>query len=711
MITAVFQRRHAWAVVTVLLTLLAVAIPHWLSPGYYFDDDVRHYFMVSIHEIGGRLLQGEWPILSLRSAYSGNLLGEGQFGLFNPLTLLLYAAVSRISDLGLGALFYASCHLSATALGVYCVARLAKISPPLATLAGFSFVITGMNSYWYSSSWWNAMTTNTWLVWAVAAWMATLEDRRYLVLAVLASAATLGGGWPHGSVTLVLTITGLALHQAWLQGSRVPVFLLCLGGTAALLASLPALTPLAAHVLESSRGEAATFHNGIMTATLDGLLALSWPSYLPAGQNYFGQRIYQPHFYAAWFILPFLVIYARTFPACSANKGSSFRVLIGLTAVFAIMSLGPEQIGPLRWPLRFLPYYHLFALLSVIKLVDSQPAPSSSSVPAGAVWLLGFLLCWQQQPNDILTHGTFALLGFLATRATLSMRSTQSLAGTAIAMSILLFAAIHYQWPRNDNVGHWQTPTTGHYQTEANGANGNTLILQQRVEDLPDWWRHFPSGNVAQWENRSFINGYSPIEPRALKQLLCFNAWSWSCPRAIAEIFATDPTTGKDLAALFKIGEVRVTNGPLARAMESLGPQHDFHQEERSAYGTIWRRRLPILAGTVSHASAGIEVSSNSPPTPERESLTVRNTATTPGRLIWARTPFRGYEARLNGQPVLVETYADILLSVVIPAGQEGQLELDYHPFGWRWTYAAAILGMILAVVGSLHQPKKAYTT
>lgn len=690
-----------WPGITTFLALLVIFIPHWIVPGYYFDDDVRHYAMPWAHEIGTRIALGDWPTLSLRSMSAGNLIGEGQLGLFNPITLLLYVVVSRIENLGQGALFFAGFHLLATALGVYAVGRLLKITRPLSALAGIAFITSNITSYWYATSWWNALITNAWLVWAIAAWLYVFEKPNRLWIAALTTTAVLTGGWPHGSIALGVILLFLCIGRCRVCHSRQPLLWLAVGGISALLMSLPAIVPLAAHVAESQRGHMRILNNGNLSATLDNLLAFSWPSHLAPWPHYFSNPGAQPNYYVAWFILPLLLSYRRQTSLYLRNSRHSFSLLVGLAAVFALLSLGPEQLGPLRWSFRFVPFSQLFLLLAILSLAATEP-PRSLSTPALALlWIIGFALCWQQQPANYDIHAAFALIGFLATRHGFPDRELAIRPAVLLGATVLIFALMHFFWPQNGNVGHWSTPLQGHYEATP-ATRGNTLILQRTAAETGDAWKYLPSGNIALWENRPFVNGYSPVELPGFKQLFCFNMWTWACPDSVAKLFTFDPLTSKDNAALLRIDEIRVAHGSLSRAMENIAPNHGFQKTQQSPYSTIWTRvRPPNLPGSVSWVSPGISIGKGGTFTPERETLYITNSGATSGQILFARTPFNGYEAQLAGAPLPVSAHERVLLAVTIPAGTRGTLEINYRPVGWRWTSPLAIFGLALAIIFS----------
>jgi hypothetical protein len=687
-----------WPLITALLALIGVLIPDWVSPGYYYHDDVRHYFMAPIHVIGAELHQGSWPILSLRSAYAGDFLGEGQFGLFNPVTLFLYAVVSRIPNLETGALFYAGSHLIAIALGVYALARRFGAPAHWAALGGVAYATSGMNSYWYASSWWNALTANAWFIWALVFWLSVLRERRRFLVAMLCSAAVLMGGWPHGSVALAITVGILAIRYAAQGKTSTPLLDAAVTGSGAILISLLAIVPLALHVWETDRAHLGTFHDGILSATLDSLIAISWPSHLTALPTFFGRKTEQPHYYLAWFIAPLLVLNAQRLPALWRDKSNDLAILTILGGLFALLSMGPQHIGALRWPFRFVPYFQLFILLAALGVAPDRCPSLKSPRRLVLLWLLGFILCWQQEPAAIDLHLAFALLCLVAGWLAFTRKSLAGCCAILFGTTLLVTAAIHLVWPINTNVSRWPAPQVGSIQADLPVDAGRVLVVQPRARDDPASWQHLPSGNIPLWENRPFINGYSPVEHSRLKRTLCFNIWGWTCNRATEDLLARDAGTGTDMAALLRIEEIRTASGDYTRRMESVGPGSGFRRVTDAPDHTVWSRPIVSLPGTLSWVAPGLEIRVSGKPSDRGEAYLIENADSQPARMIWARIARPGYEITLDGNLIPMEHYEGLLVSARVPAGAKGELVLTHRMPGWPWTPLAALAGALVVM-------------
>jgi uncharacterized membrane protein YfhO len=112
----------------------------------------------------------------------------------------------------------------------------------------------------------------------------------------------------------------------------------------------------------------------------------------------------------------------------------------------------------------------------------------------------------------------------------------------------------------------------------------------------------------------------------------------------------------------------------------------------------VWTRdrALPWPTGRLSYA-AGVRVLSDAVTGQVDEHLTYRRTGTGPAALTFARLAWPGYTATVDGRPAGVRSGLAGLLVVDLPAGvRSGDVELSWHPPGWRVSLVAFGLGVAL---------------
>jgi hypothetical protein len=142
---------------------IGVALIPWLfRERFYFHDDVQHQHLPIFLHIGRLLRAGEPPFLSLASFTSGNLLGEYQFALLNPVSLALYAVLPSIPNLATAALFLACFFYGVLAAGMYALARSYQVERSGAGLAALVIASNNLIAYWFASSWFPIHVSLAW---------------------------------------------------------------------------------------------------------------------------------------------------------------------------------------------------------------------------------------------------------------------------------------------------------------------------------------------------------------------------------------------------------------------------------------------------------------------------------------------------------------------------------------------------------------------
>lgn len=709
------------AILALALSLLAVLlIPEVTNPGFYYADDVRHYFMPHIMDIGVRLNQGEIPWITLRSWFAGNYVGDGLLSIFNPINLTLYWICALIGDPAVAALFFAGSYLYLTGTGVYLLACSYFTPRRWAVIAALAYCSSAYVLYWHASSWWNAYVGTCWMIWAWWAWRQFVREQRWGVVAFFSTYFLLVSGWPQGTIMGALIV----LVEMWFARTRfirtthtthtwlrwwvldmrnlAPVLLVaaCAAG-ASLISNYPAYL----HALDSARSSWEISRGPEWVGSFDYLIAAGWPSFLGTAATFFGNQPSLPVYYLAWFVPPALLLLVRR------DIWLSYRThvlpLLVIAAIAALISLGPAYFYMLRWPLRFLTFAHVpmvIAACVVIRELDLRHRRERQ------VWIayaaLGAVASTLADPQAWLIHLAFLGIAILALR--LGAARDNSAPHLAVTLGLILLTihlCFHLMWPANGNVGNWSVPSYAYIDAPESFSGDSRVVLTPTALPCTDGECRFASGNIGMWEPGRALNGYSPVGQRSYHATLGFNLWSWTDRKsAVTNYFAEDRSTGKSLYELMRISEFRVFGPVLLEQFEET-KTGEWCTETMFA-GKIFKRLSKgiNLPGTVSWISPGIQVDTRGAATSTRESieLLANDTAEKGGRIVFARAWYPGYSAHLDGMPLKVERYADFLVSVLVPPKSSGTIELRYDPAGFSWTLPLAVSCTFLAIFVAL---------
>ncbi|HJW03730.1 MAG TPA: hypothetical protein VJ548_10645 [Azospira sp.] len=682
-----------------------------INPQYFSHDDVQQYFLPMAREVGSQLREGNLPFLTLNTWRAGFLSAELQLGMYNPLVLLLYWFAAGQQDLTWIANIFASLHLLILATGTYALARQLGAKPSQAVLAAFAFTTNNQIFYWYASSWWNALVATAWLPWSFALTLRATEKRHWIPAAGLANYCLLTAGWPHGAIAILLGsgLIGISVFQEARNWKKVWLSLTpLLGG---ILMAMPAILPVLSHLSEASR-PSFIGGRGLLSAQFGDLLQVGAPTHLPMMHLFGGYEVISmPIYYAVWYI-PFVLIFAKSPPGIHGKRVVG---LLAFATLFFILAQGPQQLGPLRWPFRFVPLIHLSLILATALLMSQKQwfllTPRRFYVFAGlSIWSLIF--AWQQVSEGLIAHALFASILFLAVAPVLLQR----LSATDIRFTLILggvctiaFLVTHAIWRNNETVGHWALTRDWDGLQKANAypsPPGNSLYLGDgRFVGAPQYFSEAASGNMWLHFGKAMINGYTPLGMKGLDRLLDSDLFGGTSTDAAERIFERDGETGQPLASLMKLREIIVQKGEFLDAFMRVRPSEweNDHQGQHWYTETFHLpQKSPPHPGTLAYASPGLTVTEQTlAAKATQEQVTFSGNAVQPGGalMVFARPYYRGYQAFLGDRELPVFAYRDIFVGVRIPPGATaGTLHLRFMPPLFLPALGLAILGMLIVL-------------
>ena len=688
-----------------------------INPQYFSHDDVQQYFLPMAREVGSQVREGKLPFLTLNTWRAGFLSAELQLGMYNPLVLLLYWLAAGQQDLTWFANVFASLHLLILATGTYALARQLGAKPSQAVLAACAFATNNQIFYWYASSWWNALAGTAWLPWGFALTLRSTANRNWIPAAGLANYCLLTAGWPHGAIAMLLGsgLIGISVFQENRNWRQVGLSLLpLLGG---ILMAMPAILPVLSQLSEASR-PSFIGGRGLLSGQFGDLLQVGAPTHLPM-MNLFGgyEVISMPIYYAAWYI-PFALIFAKS------PQGISRKRVVGLLAfavLFFILAQGPQQLGPLRWPFRFIPLIHLSLILATALLMSQEQwfvlSPPRFYFFAGfSIWSLIF--AWQQVSEGLLAHALFASILFLSVAPVLLQR----LSATDIKFTLILggvctvaFLVTHMIWRNNETVGHWALTRDwdGMQKVDTYPSPpppGNSLYLGDgRFVGAPQYFSEAASGNMWLHFGKAMINGYSPLGMKGLDRLLGSDPFGGTAPEAAERIFERDGETALPLASLMKLREIVVQKGDyLDTFMRVRPPEWESDHHGQHWYTETFRPgpKSQPYPGTLSYASPGLNLVGPTLAASEtQEDVTFSSHVVQPGGalMVFARPYYKGYQAFLGDKELPVFAYRDIFVGVRIPPGaSEGTVHLRFLPPLFLPALGLAILGILIVLAAPL---------
>ena len=702
------KRRWLPPVVLLVLVVLLGLVPVLRTPSFYFWDDSAAVFLPTWRAIGNDLLAGTWPTLRPDLWMGGNWAAEAQFGLWNPVNLLICVTVALLPDLAVAAAVVKISALVLLAFGCYMLAREYGASAWLAVGVASALPFTGFTLYYDAATWIAGLLAFAWTAWF---WWGARRCSRGLLnpgVVFVLGYLLMTNGNPYGALGAVFVLAALAVETLLTKNYRGLIRLVVVGVLIGMTAAVTFL-PLILTSDEGWRTSSGIANDGFLTPDLSMLAATSSPSALPFIRVWVGSGSTVPVTYSAWFLLPLL---SWLDWSALKNRGAELSGLGAFLVMTLAMALGPSQLWLFRWPVRLLPYAFLALVVLLALLLTAGPKTSFWRVRAavcGGIVLAGFWLAFSAQPDLYVRHGQGLLLTLVLVAALVAviLRRPAFLPALMIAGTFAVMISQVMWSPTNRDVAVWEFPASdeelaayaGRYEFPVMQIATPALVPP---EERPAAWDDLLFGSMPAAAGVESTASYTGIGNSDFSQSMCMNHAGATCGEALTEAFSP----GGELVPIpqfvdaFKARTVVVQN--------ALVPDAAVHQVpagwvlgEQTRRVTVFERTDPVpwpdsrLAATTLGVSVG---SASATDTTER--LTV-STGDEGGALLFARLAWPGYTVHIDGATVDFNENPEGFLEVALPAGlSEADVTIDFRVPG----YSMAVPMLALAVGGAAIQ-------
>lgn len=675
---------------------------------FFMDDRQAQYFPYGLL-IKEQLLNGEFPFLTTRTFYGGALWLDWQYGIYNPLSLLMDLMIMP-QHLELSGFLFALVSNLLLTVAAYVLGRAYDLRPAWAALMG---LLMGLNIYIVyrcANIWHPGVTSLAWLLFSWAALKKLLEAERYiaghaLVVALLVY-LMISAGWPHCDIAFAI-ITGALFVQSWRQEKGRALRLVPAGLLAAAF-SLPVLLPPLLAFSWTARGAVpptTLFHPAIFD-----FANVSNPVWWPFMTD--GQPGPQPMLYLCWFALP--ILFLVDWDKLRRKHLLLLAVLMEIFFLCAASGFGLSLL--LRYPIRWIPYLFTPSLLALLLAVQEE---KWSFTPARlrqgtAAFVLPILAAFILRPHLPLAAWAVAGAGLLALGIFFlqakwgKLRHVPAFFGiSSFAITTLIFIAVPVNldavdWNKADQTAIAAPPASTNVTYTLASAKGTFIPKGTRDE------REFPIAAMGAYYGLNTINGYSSIGQRGLEKTLHCTQYSFIlCALPPETLLAKEPETGVSYLDLFKVNRILVEMGDLSARMEA---QHLHGWKEKALQNAVeFERQKKIdLPGTLSWRPADLIVASPSAAGGSDETLTLEK-GTHPGLLVFARLFYPGFHATLNGAPLNVRPVNDMLVGVEVPARAEGVMRLSFLPPGFIPCAIIALFALAGAIILALRERMRGF--
>jgi hypothetical protein len=736
--------------VLALLTFAAIVV---IRPAAFYFDDFQSQYVPAYVDIARALREGTFPLLSPYSWFGGALAGEYQYGVFSAFLLPVVGIVGSLplSPRGI-AVALAAVHLPILAAGVAVMMRARGASHHLAVLLGTAVPLSGFFFCWGMADWFPMVTAFTWAPWTIWAFTRALETpfvlRRASVAAVFLY-LTLSGGWPFTCLSLLVFCAFEAVVACGAERSVRPLLPAAIAWVLGGLMASPALLMLLAHAAESSRRIADKHVHG-WTVSFKALLGVLVPSLSVSWQGFGGITIDPAVDTFLGLGIPVIVVTALVRGRGAAVRRALPELL--LTLLFTALSMFAAH-GQFRWPFRWLPFQSL-AIAALAARLDGEPPGRrfTDSVVLGttaALAALGGLLVGIENGTRTqigVALGLSALCVFWLAASRVVRSELQGAVSVLVSCTSLVW--VHVSLPNPHMAPSWPSGRAADAEQRFDSGrtylsvHGPRAVYGPQSHTNPEDWALVHSGNRGMLEARRWVNGYSPLLPRGLRDWLELD-WSgyvhadlYRCLTAYMSPgglfdqlgisglvvpmylqgadawFALTPELAQHWAIVHSSPRYHLLQRSVAPAAAQSAAAVHFVPDPAAAPRNCPAGALPVLLSESSRARSGIsQVGETSLEVLEDSRLRARvrvpDGRDEPSAIVFTRPYFDGYRAFFGDAELPVEAAFGIAPCVLVPPGKGGELTLVYRPRAV--VYGSILAGLaVLVVVATLLRRERA---
>lgn len=703
------RSKLAWPILAVLAAVAGASIPLLFNPTFYFIDDSQSGALGQWYEIGRRVLEGDWSVINPTVWQAGHYLAEGAWGIFSPLLWVIGIGLHFVADGAIYMTVVKLCLFGIAAYGLWLLSRTFGVAAHWAAAIAVAASLTGFTLYMDAASWVNGFMA--WALWPLA-WAlvrrAVFEAKSPL-LAIVACASMMGIGYVHGTLALACTFVATII-EAIGRGHRATIIRAFAAATAAglfaVVVHLPSL--LVSPITGRTAGVANT---GLMTVDLSGLAASAVPIAGPQ-MGFFGTTFPNaPLLYIAWFLPVLAFVEWRRFAGVLRDR-------ISIVIVFGIAlsaTLLPSDFGPLRFPVRLMPYVAVAVIVMVgigLSMALARPLTARRLWSGVALTFASTYFAFVVTPEPwkaLAVVLAIALAGLLAVYAVLGGAFGRSAAESAprrvrpvaaasvvAGVTLLMLVPQHMIAPSSPLQDYGSPALLADYRTQFPDAEGDVLVVGgvENGRGQPGYWLETLAGNMFYLNPASVQNSYSAVYYPPFQALTCMYYNGSTCGEAFTMIFAELPQTGLPVVDVLGVSTVQAIKAGVAESAWSVVPDGWHVVEDTALTRTIVRDDPIDPAGSVAWSSDGTEVT-----VLEEDAMGVTfrvdDVPASGGTVALSRIPWPGY--RVDGATIAEEPVDTMLLGIDIPSDARGTtVTVSYWSPGWQLQVASGALLVLL---------------
>lgn len=690
-----------WTLAAVVVTGAVAAARLLPNPRFYFADDTQVGSFGQWWELGDRLLSGGIPVLDPQAWQAGNYFAEGQWGLLNPLTWIIALAARASEHPALLTAVVKIAFLMLLALGTVLLARSFGATDAWAALAGVLVPLAGFTVYMDAASWSTGLFNAALIPWAWWGLRRCVEEARSPLPYLASSYLLITFGYVFGVLILVILLVE-TLVRAIVAKDRARILSAIVASAWGALLTIAIYLPGVLTAPVTERAGFSIINTGFLNADLNDLAASASPTATASVSSWWGATTDAPLVYVAW-VLPLFPLFL---PMARAAVMRCIPLLV-LATLMLIVVIGPSQIGPIRWPVRFMPYLVL-AVVVLFAVAASRAFPAlvtrRKMLWSFVVLVLTTGLTFANTPSGwrgmlftmIVQAIAIAAIAWVATtpRPIRTDVRTTLAAAASIVVSAALVVPQMAVFPATPLPNFGAPDSVSRMSAVLEGIDGDAIV----VGDI-----YAEGGRAASFDERLMGNLwylsdadvsslYTVLPYSTFSRDLCTDLRGSTCAEALDTLWSTDPDSGETVADLMGVSTIVAITATFPEAPE---PAPGWSLDRSGAFTWLYTRDATAPpAGGIAWTGEGTRV------TVEEQgdaSLAFRvDEVGSDARVVLSRLDYPGYGI---GGAARVDPLRGWLLTVDVSGAQPGDLvTVSFRPPGFAAMIVAGGLAAVILV-------------
>lgn len=681
---------------TIIISFFIILVCQISYKEFFFIDDAKNAFLGMVTEMGRQLHNGEIPIITTKTMLGGNFLVDIVFAPFCPQIFITALVTSFTESYYLPCLVFAFMNIFISIISGYYIGAYFTDKQSLRYLTGFLCATNPVFLFVYCASWWNLADAQSWFLASMAALLhfQRTSSASCWMLSIGSASILVASGGTQPIIAYLIFWAILVIFDFIQYKSYRKALLFILQGICTFLIVFPILSEYIAVASMLARPSGFNNWGNFLSPSLGQMLFTMNPLYGDF-MHWFGGYRYIPVqlAYTTIAILPAIFFYKNI-----NIKNINLLFISVLTVMYFICTQLPQQFGAIRWSFRFLPFFSLCVILIFILLTNDvriQKNKKSTILYILSIFLFCLLSLFKIenfQYNNIFFACCFVLMLLIAPAILFYIKNTNTVifilsicgfflvmaTGRSLAHNFLINPHIIYEKNNNDQYLY----------------NDSGYILSLAGSEPRDTVANYACTDFLRMGYRA-INGYSPVGMNNFIKIFPYStAHGIFEIKTLDNILEKEHTYSKYLYDLFNISTIITYNNIKDNYKNMLFNSGFINKSEYKNKNVYYTNKK--IDGTVSFSSPGLTVKNVNKLAEKKERLDITENVSG-GTIVFSRIAWPGYTACLNGKSLPLRSIAGVLLSLEVPAGETGTVELSYWPSTWRIALPLATLGLLFA--------------